>query len=53
MMEQAFNPSMLEAEADRFLWVAGPSGVQNQFEDGWSYVERHCLKKPNQIKPIK
>ena len=40
----AFNPSIWETEAGRFLSSRQP-GLQSEFQDSQDYTEKPCLKK--------
>jgi hypothetical protein len=42
----AFNPSTQEAEAGRFLSSRLAPGLQSEFQDSQSYIEKPCLEKP-------
>jgi hypothetical protein len=42
----AFNPSTLEAEADKFL-RSRPAWSQSEFQDSQGYTEKPCLKNNN------
>ena len=49
VVAHTFNPSTLETEIDRSLWVQGQLGLQNEFQDSQGYTEK-LKTKQNKIK---
>jgi hypothetical protein len=48
VVAHAFNPSIWEAKAGRFL-----PGLQSEFKDSQGYTEKPCLEKPKKKKKKK
>jgi hypothetical protein len=41
----AFNPSIWETEAGRYLGLRPRPGLQSEFQDSQGYTEKPCLEK--------
>ena len=44
----AFNPSILEVEADESLFIGGQPSTHSEFRASQGYIVRPCLKKKKQ-----